>query len=92
LADSSLSAAKKRREQAMFRPQYRISLRLHRELIAAFNEKPVRPFTSLPIVSHPNHYEGAMKSFPMIVLPATADTGRIRLGGGWRLPATKPAR
>ncbi len=23
---------------------------------------------------------------------ATADTGRIRLGGGWRLPANKPAR
>ncbi len=33
-----------------------------------------------------------MKSSPMIVLPATADTGRIRLGGGWRLPSSKPAR
>ena len=33
-----------------------------------------------------------MKSSPMIVSPATADTGRIRLGGGWRLPSTKPTR
>jgi hypothetical protein len=33
-----------------------------------------------------------MKSSPTIVLPATADTGRIRLGGGWRLPSAKPAR
>jgi hypothetical protein len=24
--------------------------------------------------------------------PATSDTGRIRLGGGWRLPAAKPTR
>jgi hypothetical protein len=24
--------------------------------------------------------------------PATTDTGRIRLGGGWRLPAAKPSR
>jgi hypothetical protein len=23
---------------------------------------------------------------------STKDTGRIRLGGGWRLPATKPTR
>jgi hypothetical protein len=33
-----------------------------------------------------------MKSFPAIVPPATTDTGRIRLGGGWRLPAAKPTR
>ena len=33
-----------------------------------------------------------MKSSPRIVLPATADTGRIRLGGGLRLPAAKPTR
>ncbi len=25
-------------------------------------------------------------------LPATSDTGRIRLGAGWRLPSTKPSR
>jgi hypothetical protein len=24
--------------------------------------------------------------------PATTDVGRIRLGGGWRLPANKPVR
>jgi hypothetical protein len=29
-----------------------------------------------------------MKSTAPIASPATHDTGRIRLGGGWRLPAT----
>ena len=33
-----------------------------------------------------------MKSTAAIASPATNDTGRIRLGGGWRLPATKPIR
>ena len=33
-----------------------------------------------------------MKSSPPIVLPATTDTGRIGLGGSWRLPSTKPIR
>lgn len=33
-----------------------------------------------------------MKSTGAIVLPATSDTGRIRFGGGWRLPSTRPTR
>lgn len=33
-----------------------------------------------------------MKSIPAIAQPATKDTGRIRLGGGWRLPSSKPGR
>jgi hypothetical protein len=33
-----------------------------------------------------------MKSFPATHTSATTDTGRIRLGGGWRLPASKPTR
>ena len=33
-----------------------------------------------------------MKSTPAIVSPAVNDTGRIRLGGGWRLPSAKPTR
>ena len=28
-----------------------------------------------------------MKSSPPVVAPATVDTGRIRFGGGWRLPS-----
>lgn len=33
-----------------------------------------------------------MKSPSATVSPATTDTGRIRLGGGWRLPTAKPNR
>jgi len=33
-----------------------------------------------------------MKPIPATASPATSDTGRIRLGGGWRLPAAKPTR
>ena len=32
----------------------------------------------------------AMKSPSTTASPATADTGRIRFGGGWRLPSSKP--
>ena len=32
-----------------------------------------------------------MKASPAATSPATADTGRIRLGAGWRMP-TKPVR
>jgi len=33
-----------------------------------------------------------MKSSPVIVAPVTNDSGRIRLGGGWRLPTPQPTR
>jgi hypothetical protein len=33
-----------------------------------------------------------MKQVSASVPPKVADTGRIRFGGGWRLPSTKPVR
>jgi len=33
-----------------------------------------------------------MKSSAPVVAPSTVDTGRIRFGGGWRLPSAKPSR
>jgi hypothetical protein len=33
-----------------------------------------------------------MKNLPITRSPTTTDTGRIRFGGGWRLPSAKPVR